>query len=99
MTSLVIIIGFVVSIIVAIGFLALLSICWAASGCPDVNGDPERDAGMDDDDLAALSASWDRGSRAASQVPDLETARQLNRLRMARDVNHLSTFNRIHPYA
>ena len=83
-------------VVLLIGVFVVISICWAASGSPDVNGDPERDSGLDDDDIRAMSAHWDHGSKRSHRVPDLETARQLNRIRMCRDVSQIRAFLKLH---
>lgn len=58
---------------------SLVAICWVASGESDVNGDPERDSGASGDEIAALSRSWDHGSRETESRPNLDYARRLNR--------------------
>ena len=69
----------------ALLFLAMLGVCWAASGSPDVNGDPERDGGgMSDDEIDRLGRSWDRGSTSTESRPNLEYSRRRNRNAMAR---------------
>lgn len=66
--------------IVSLGVGALvLSILWVAAGSPDVNGDPERDAGYSEDEISDLSASWDHGSRRTADSPGIEYARRMNR--------------------
>lgn len=55
---------------------------WISRGEPDVNGDPERDAGIDDAHIERMCRYWDQGSHRTAVTADLETARQLNRLRM-----------------
>ena len=90
----------------AVGLIAmavLAVVAWIALGEPDVNGDPERDSGWTDDDIAAASASWDHGSYRTRCIPDLETARQLNRLHLQREAESIRALdyhlNQIHPHA
>lgn len=57
----------VLSLIIALILIASAMVGWAASGEPDANGDPERDSGMSEDEIAELNRRWDRGSaRSAS---------------------------------
>lgn len=58
---------------------ALVAICWAASGEADANGDPERDSGASEDEIAELARSWDHGSKQTESRPNLDYARRLNR--------------------
>lgn len=68
-------------------FIAMLAVCWAASGSPDVNGDPECDGGgMSDDEIDQLGRSWDRGSTSTETRPNLEYSRRRNRNDMARSL-------------
>ena len=52
--------------------LAMLMFVAACIGNePDVNGDPERDAGYSDEEIASMSEVWDRGScRTAETTND-----------------------------
>ncbi len=68
--------------------LTVLAIAWVADGESDVNGDPERDAGMPEDEIEARSRAWDRGSAATSSAPNLEYARRLNKEAMRHLLNH-----------
>lgn len=65
---------------------AMIAICWAASGESDCNGDPERDSGMTDDEIAEQSRAWDRGSADTEYHPNLEYARRANRDAMRREL-------------
>ena len=85
----------IIALVVAGAVLLLLGACWVASGSPDVNGDPERDGGWSEDEIQAMSRHWDHGSLRTHRVPDLETARQLNRLHLAREVRSIRNLNRI----
>lgn len=44
----------------------LLFLAWLARGESDVNGDPERDGGLDDPAISRANACWDHGSRRAA---------------------------------
>lgn len=66
--------------VVAVGFLAYI-----ATGSPDCNGDPERDAGWTDHEIEELSRSWDRGSHETESRPNLEYVRRRNRDAMRPD--------------
>lgn len=46
--------------------VSLLWLGWMARGESDVNGDPERDGGLDDPEISRRNACWDRGSRRAA---------------------------------
>lgn len=66
----------------------VLAIAWIASGESDVNGDPERDSGMDDDEIERRNRAWDRGSAETESRPNLEYARRMNRESMRHILNH-----------
>lgn len=68
----------------ALLLFAMIAICWAASGSPDVNGDPERDSGLTDEEIADRDRAWDRGSASTESRPNLEYTRRINRNAMAR---------------
>lgn len=70
--------------IIAGGAVCMLMLVWVAGGEPDANGDPERDAGFNDDEIAELSQSWDRGSEETVTHPNLAHARRLNRAALRR---------------
>ena len=78
----------VLLVLLAFGLLAfaMVAICWAASGSPDANGDPERDSGLTDDEIAAQDRAWDRGSAETETRPNLEYARRLNREALRRSL-------------
>ncbi len=59
--------------------LFLVLLVWISAGSPDANGDPERDAGWSDREIAERARSWDRGSHATETRPNLEYARRQNR--------------------
>lgn len=66
---------------------ALALVGWIASGESDVNGDPERDAGMTPDELDLRWRAWDHGSRRTEARPNLDYARRLNRNAMRSHLN------------
>lgn len=47
---------------------AAVVVVWIGAGEPDVNGDPERDAGWSDDDLERMASAWDHGSADTAEV-------------------------------
>lgn len=60
---------------------ATFALGWAAKGEPDVNGDPERDAGMvwpPDDDLQPAACVWDHGSARTAGATVLPPAANPN---------------------
>lgn len=73
---------------IALLVLTAIAIAWVAGGESDVNGDPERDSGMSDDEIEARSRAWDRGSAATHAAPNLEYARRLNKEAMRHLLQH-----------
>lgn len=66
--------------------IALALVSWIAAGAPDVNGDPERDAGWTDHEIEEMSRTWDHGSAETERRPNLEYARRRNRDEMHRSI-------------
>lgn len=91
MTYIATLLGVVLTIAAGATGIAALILGWIARGESDCNGAPERDAGASDDDIDRASRSWDHGSFRAASVPDLETARQLNQVRMQQDAAQFRT--------
>lgn len=80
---------FVLGGIILLAMMAGCGICiWIARGEPDSNGDPERDAGYTDREIAERSRTWDRGSAATELRPNLSYARRLNRAALRRAAGH-----------
>lgn len=65
--------GIIVLLLLAAWFC---SIIWAADE-PDVNGDPERDAGYTDDEIATMAKAWDGGSARTAEGTSVEDAAYL----------------------
>lgn len=65
-----------------IALLALSALVFAlillAAACignePDVNGDPERDAGYSDEEIESMSEVWDRGSCRTAETTKTDEA-------------------------
>ncbi len=71
-------------LLAAAALLLLVAFLRAAAGSPDCNGDPERDSGMSDDEIAR---AWDRGSSQTEYRPNLSYARRLNREHLRRSIS------------
>lgn len=78
------VIAFIAVVILLPVAILVVSVFYVAAGSSDVNGDPERDSGMDSDDISRSFQGWDRGSSQTELRPNLEHERRLNRTAMRR---------------
>lgn len=88
MNTALIVLGWLVFVVAVITGAVFALIAWMGSGESDVNGDPERDSGRTEDEIAGMSREWDRGSAKTERRPNLDYARRTNRNAMLRSAGY-----------